>query len=136
MTILLIVSARQFATESHAQGGKTVWDGVYTEAQGKRGQAVYMEQCAACHGDTPVGSGMAPSLMGDDFLADFGNQTIDRLAQRISQTMPANEPGKLSPKEVADVVSYLGSANSWPAGMAELPVDPAAQGQIRIIKKP
>jgi cytochrome c len=29
---------------------KTVWDGVYTDAQAKRGEGVWGEKCAKCHG--------------------------------------------------------------------------------------
>ena len=34
------------------QAEKTVWDGVYTEEQAKRGADVYAEKCAGCHGDS------------------------------------------------------------------------------------
>ena len=34
-----------------AQAQKTVWDGVFTEEQAKRGADVYAEKCAMCHGD-------------------------------------------------------------------------------------
>src|SRR5262249_47899595 len=45
----------------------TVWDGVYTRAQGQRGQAVYKDQCALCHGDRPAaGTGGAPPLAGNE----------------------------------------------------------------------
>ena len=30
---------------------KTTWDGIYTEAQAKRGEALYSQSCASCHGD-------------------------------------------------------------------------------------
>ena len=41
------VQARQ---EPAAQGGKTSMDGVYSDAQAKRGEALYGETCASCHG--------------------------------------------------------------------------------------
>ena len=41
---------------AHAQD-KTVWDGVYTEAQAKRGEAIWTDKCAKCHGSTGLGDG-------------------------------------------------------------------------------
>ena len=47
-----------------AQAQKTVWDGVYTEEQAKRGAEVYAEKCAMCHGDSLGGVESAPALTG------------------------------------------------------------------------
>jgi len=33
-----------------AQTSRSVWDGVYTEAQAKRGEAIYEQNCVSCHG--------------------------------------------------------------------------------------
>ena len=136
IAVLIVLAGRPFAVISHAQGAATIWDGIYTDDQAKRGQTLYTDQCAACHGETPVGTAMAPGLTGDDFLADFGNNTMDQLFKRISQTMPANDPGKLTAPQVADVIAYLASANKWPAGMKEMPSTTDALAQIKIIKKP
>src|SRR5688500_19892688 len=38
-----------FAVPS-AQAPKTVWDGVFTEAQAKQGEVVYKTACVDCHG--------------------------------------------------------------------------------------
>ena len=34
---------------THAQTARSAQDGVYTDAQAGRGQAVYDKQCASCH---------------------------------------------------------------------------------------
>jgi hypothetical protein len=34
---------------------RSVWEGVYTEAQAKRGEALYFERCVRCHGATYMG---------------------------------------------------------------------------------
>ena len=46
--------------------------------------------------------------------------------------MPPNNPGKLSRQQIADILSYMLSFNSFPAGKTEL--DPKAEllKQIRI----
>ena len=47
-----------------AQATKSVNDGVYTAEQAKRGDVLYKEQCATCHGDNLEGSGPMPPLNG------------------------------------------------------------------------
>jgi mono/diheme cytochrome c family protein len=34
-----------------AQTQRTIWDGVYSEEQAKRGEQLYGEHCARCHGE-------------------------------------------------------------------------------------
>ena len=38
-------------TQEPAPSERSVWDGVYTEEQAKRGEALYEKQCSACHGE-------------------------------------------------------------------------------------
>ena len=33
-----------------AQASRSVWDGVYTDEQAKRGQTLYGKECSSCHG--------------------------------------------------------------------------------------
>lgn len=124
----LILSALLYAQEA-----STIWNGVYTEAQAARGKALYAEQCAACHGDEPVGGSMGPGLVGDAFMADF--MTVGELADKIKQTMPANDPGMLTPAQTADLIAFLAMSNKWPTGEKELASDLAALQQIKIVKK-
>jgi mono/diheme cytochrome c family protein len=37
-------------TAALAQTSRSVWDGVYTEAQAKRGEALFGQNCVSCHG--------------------------------------------------------------------------------------
>ena len=63
-------------------GAKSVWDGVYTEAQAKRGAAGYAEQCASCHGDQLTGGEMAPPLAGGEFLSNWNGLSAGELFER------------------------------------------------------
>src|SRR4030095_11542835 len=94
--------------------------GVYTEEQATRGEALSKEQCAACHGDNLEGSGPMPPLAGKDFLANWQGKTVGDLFEKTSTTMPATAPGSLTPDQAADVISYLLSKDSFPAGSAAL----------------
>ena len=56
----------------HAQPPtKSIWDGVFSEAQATRGKALYSENCASCHGGELTGGEMAPPLAGGEFMAGW-----------------------------------------------------------------
>lgn len=100
--------------------GKTVNDGVFTEAQAKRGDVLYKEQCATCHGDNLEGSGPMPALAGKDFLAGWQGKTVGDLFEKTHTTMPATAPGSLTPEQAADITAYMLAASSYKTGTTEL----------------
>jgi len=114
-----------FSTAVHAQQARTANDGVYTAAQAARGRALYQERCAMCHGDALEG-GVAPPLSGSAFIGAWGAQPLWELASKIRNTMPANDPGKLTPPQSAELVAYVLQAGKFPAGRTELGADEAA----------
>jgi mono/diheme cytochrome c family protein len=107
----------------HGQSGRTARDGVYTDAQATRGGAIYKEQCASCHGPS-LGGSLAPPLAGDSFMSTWGGPVLD-IVNKIQNTMPANDFGKLTRSQATDLVAYVLQANKFPAGRADLPVDDA-----------
>jgi mono/diheme cytochrome c family protein len=100
---------------------RSVWDGVYSDEQAKRGESVYSAECASCHGPKLKGNESAPSLTGNDFSDEWNGQTLGDLFKKIRRTMPQNEPGRLNPKQGADVLAYILSFNKFPSGKEELP---------------
>ena len=103
-----------------AQATRSVNEGVYTADQAKKGEALYKEQCSACHGDNLEGSGPMPPLAGKDFLGNWTGKTVGDLYEKTSTTMPATAPGTLTPEQAADIVSFLLSKDNYPAGSAAL----------------
>jgi mono/diheme cytochrome c family protein len=112
------------AAVAAAQGTSTQ-NGVYSEAQATRGEAVYKASCAGCHGPDLEGSGQAPSLDDADFAKDWEGQPLSDLFERINTTMPADAPGTLKASDVADVLAFVLKKGNHPAGATELPADPA-----------
>jgi S-disulfanyl-L-cysteine oxidoreductase SoxD len=108
---------------------RSVWDGVYTAEQAKRGEEIYRKECASCHADTLVGGGGATPLTGGAFLSNWNGLTVGDLFGRIRKTMPQGSLGKLTKQQDADVLSYLLSFNKFPAGKAEL------QKQVEFLKE-
>jgi mono/diheme cytochrome c family protein len=121
-------------TASAASASGSIWDGVYTEAQQKRGAAIYARECSTCHGETLKGGEGAPPLSGSDFSSGWNDQTVADLFDKIRLTMPAppEQPGKLTPQQDADVVAHILSVNAFPAGPAELSTDLEQLKRIRI----
>jgi len=118
-------TALLFAVVGYAQQTQTVTQGVYTRPQADRGQAVYKEQCASCHGDS-LGGRLGPPLTGDDFLTAWDKEPLSELFSKIKNTMPQNAPGKLSAQQAVDLVAYILQAGKFPAGNSELRVDEAS----------
>ena len=122
----------------HAQPPtKSVWDGVFTEDQAKRGSALYQENCASCHGSELTGGEMAPPLSGGEFMAGWDGLTVGDLFERIRISMPQNSPGSLSGQQNSDILSFMFSANKFPAGSSELPKEAGILKTIKFeVKKP
>jgi len=108
-----------------------VWDGVYTEEQARRGEALYRKTCSSCHGETLKGSGEAQALAGAAFLSDWNGLPLGDLYERIRRTMPQGDPMQVSRQEKIDVLAYILSFNKFPAGKAELQRQPELLKQIR-----
>ena len=111
---------------------KSINDGVYSDAQAKRGDVLYKEQCATCHGDNLEGSGPMPALAGKDFLASWQGKTVGDLFEKTHTTMPATAPGSLTPAQAADITAYMLAASKYKAGTAELESKVEALQAIKI----
>ena len=104
----------------HAQTPASVWDGAYTEEQAKRGEPLYAQYCASCHGPELSGGEMAPPLANGDFLSGWDGLTLGDLFERMRISMPQNAPGSLSGQQNADILAFVLSANKYPTGGSEL----------------
>jgi mono/diheme cytochrome c family protein len=102
---------------------QTTRTGVYTEAQARRGEAVYGRACASCHGPDLEGDRQAPPLAGKEFDRDWDGQPLADLFDRIRTTMPGDAPGTLKPEEAADVLAFMLDKGHHPAGPMELPAE-------------
>lgn len=115
---------------------RSVWDGVYTNAQAERGRKQYFSDCVSCHGENLEGADEAPSLAGDAFLSRWIDLTVGDLVERTRISMPQDRPGALSRQAYADIVAFLFSFSKFPAGDTELDRNAAVLNQILIDAKP
>jgi quinoprotein glucose dehydrogenase len=135
VTAVLFAFSGAFYSSVDAQTPSSVWAGVYTEQQAKRGDPLYKQECATCHGDALEGNGqteraqklerMLPPLSGDVFKGNWNGRPLSDLFDKMKRTMPRDDPGKISLNQNADILAYMLKFNGFPAGKAELPADPS-----------
>ena len=127
------IAAIGFARQTlPTQESLSVWDGVYTEEQAKRGGAVYGQECSSCHGETLMGADEATPLAGAQFMSNWDGLTVGDLFERVRISMPQGDPGKLDRQQTADVLAYVLQVNSFPVGETELVRRTEVLKQIRI----
>ena len=116
-----------------AAAGEGNTDGLYSDAQAARGESVYQQYCAVCHGPSLQGNPAAP-LTGAAFRARWedGKHTLDDLFFIVRSLMPNNAPGSLSKAQYADVVAYILKVNGYLAGDAELIPTAAAMKRVTL----
>ncbi len=134
VAILALAAAATLRSKVGAQEpqvSRSVWDGVYTAEQAKRGEAMYGQFCGTCHGPTLNGGEMAPALTGGDFGSNWNGLTLGDLFERIRVSMPQNDPGRLSRQQNADSLAFVLSAGRFPVGPTELPRDGEILKQIK-----
>jgi mono/diheme cytochrome c family protein len=112
------------------EGGRTVADGVYTDAQATRGAAAYDSACSGCH-RPDLGGNSGPALTAQRFARAFAGKDLKTLFTKVATTMPRNAPASLSDSVYLDIVAYVLKENGFPAGPAELAAD--GLGDVRVL---
>ena len=133
LAVLLVATAISLVRPAGASGvslqttqadvQRTVWDGVYTEAQAERGGVQYTESCAGCHAPDLRGDNTSPSLVGQSFAFLWGGSTLGELFGRIQQLMPTDRPNSLPFQTYRNILAFILRSNSYPAGEQELEAD-------------
>jgi mono/diheme cytochrome c family protein len=127
LAALVAVAIGAAAAQTATKPAATIWDGVYTAEQARRGQVAYTGPCDRCHGYKLDGASEDPDMLpappaaGAKFLRKWNGRSLAVLFEYLRTTMPSNNPGYLSDGEVADIVAYMLATSGAPAGDAELP---------------
>jgi cytochrome c len=111
---------------------RTVWDGVYSEAQAKRAEPLYMEKCAKCHAAEMTGKD-GPPIVGAEFSGNWNDLSVNDLFEKIRIGMPDDAKNTLTRNEVADLIALMLQRAGMPAGTAELPIETAALKDIKYV---
>jgi len=105
---------------------RTVQDGVFSDPQAARGQSLYAQRCASCHGAALNGA-QGPPLTGATFFSFWELEPLSALLTKIEKTMPADAPGQLTTQQVSDLVAHILKSNGFRAGPGELVAADAAR---------
>jgi mono/diheme cytochrome c family protein len=115
----------QSATTQDAPApSKSTSAGVYSAAQAEKGQETFANICQGCH--------TAADYTNPKFREMWNGRPLAELYAVISETMPEDSPGSLTPPEYARVIAYLLKINRLPEGKEDLPSDPAVLKDIKI----
>lgn len=132
-TVVVLASAGSapITAQAPAAKGRTVWDGVYTDAQATRATAVFGASCSNCHSLT--GEGNKP-LAGDAFWQSHTQKTVGQLLTYVRTSMPNGaNAGSLAPASYNDLLALILRSNGFPAGTTELA--PETVADVLIVRK-
>ena len=111
------------ALASAAQNASTpsLWSGVFTAEQAKRGNDAYQASCSACHGsDLHATDPEAKDLTGPGIRAKWNGKTLQDRFETIRDTMPPGNANTLGDKTYMDILAFILQSNEIPAGNQEL----------------
>jgi mono/diheme cytochrome c family protein len=109
---------------------RTVWDGVYTDAQAARATTVFSQSCSSCH--TLASSGEGP-LTGEPFWEGYSQKSVGDLLTFVQANMPNGNGASLPQSTYNDLVALILKSNGFPAGTTEL--SPDTTRDVQIIRK-
>ena len=131
---------RQGVPVDGAQATRTLQDAVYSDAQATRGQVLYTQRCAGCHGAGLTGGAQAPPLEGAAFRFKWRQEPLSALFIKIRYTMPPGAPpnappnaadaARLDADQSADLVAHILKSNRFPPGKADFVAADAATSSI------
>jgi cytochrome c len=130
LVLIVAVSSGVAQTPATRPLARSIWDGVYTDAQAQRGEQLYARHCSRCHGAdltgipvTPLSPGAkdrTPSLIGELFDSNYNDLPLGDLVERIRISMPQERPGSLNRTATVDIVAFMLFKSGFPLGRAEL----------------
>jgi mono/diheme cytochrome c family protein len=127
--VLSLISVGSVCIEGQPATGqrRTVWDGVYTEAQATRGTPTFSQACSNCHS---LGSQGNKPLAGETFWEGFTQKTVGDLLTYVRTNMPNGNGGSLPLSTYNEIVALILKSNGFPAGATELGPETVADVQI------
>jgi mono/diheme cytochrome c family protein len=136
--LVVAASVAPSAGGQASSGTVSIWDGVFTVEQARRGQAAYTGPCDRCHGYKLDGASDDPDMLptppaaGRKFLRAWEGRSLAALFEYTRATMPANNPGFLTTQELVDVIAYMLLVSGAPAGDTELGAAPRDLARVMV----
>jgi mono/diheme cytochrome c family protein len=119
LAVLLLLAA--LVAEAQNASRPSIWAGVFTADQAKRGNDAYQASCSACHGsDLHATDPEAKDLTGPGIRAKWNGKTLQDRFETIRDTMPPGTANTLGDKTYMDILAFILQSNDFPAGDQEL----------------
>jgi mono/diheme cytochrome c family protein len=123
------------AADAQNASTPSIWSGVFSEAQAKRGNDVYQASCSGCHGtDLHATDPEAVDLTGPAIRTKWNGKTLQDRFETIRDTMPPGNANTLGDKTYMDILAFILQSNEFPAGNQELVPEMATA--IVFVQKP
>ena len=123
----------------------SVWSGIYSATQARRGEELYRRHCSSGHGENlagllveprfPGSPDRTPELAGPTFNNNWNDLPLDDLVERIRISMPQQKPGSLSRADNVDIMAYLLWIGGFPLGDRDLATQRDALREIRFLAR-
>ncbi len=107
--------------------GPSTSDGVYTADQATKGQALYAQTCESCH--------QPAKFTGAEWTRAYVGRPLAEVDGAMAE-MPADNPGTLTPDDIASLIAYFLHMNKYPAGQTPLSSAPDALKSIMVTARP
>ena len=119
--LLVLLFLGVLVADAQDASGPSIWSGVFTAAQAKRGDEAYQASCSGCHGgDLRATDAEAVDLTGPAIRASWNGKTLEERFERIRDTMPLGNPNSLGDKTYMDILAFILKFNDFPPGNQEL----------------
>ena len=133
LSVLLLLGA--LVADAQDVPRPSIWSGVFTAAQAKRGDEAYQASCSGCHGgDLRATDPEAVDLTGAAFRAKWNGKTLEERFETIRDTMPLGNANSLGDKTYMDILAFILQFNDFPPGNQELV--PETAKAIVFVQKP
>ena len=132
LSVLLLLGV--LVADAQDASGPSIWSGVFTAAQAKRGDDAYQASCSGCHGsDLHATNGEAVDLTGAALRTRWSGKTLAERFETIRDTMPLGNANTLGDKTYMDILAFILQFNDFPPGNQEL-VPETAKAIVFVLK--
>ena len=133
LSMLLLLGA--LVADAQDASSPSIWSGVFTAAQAKRGDEAYQASCSGCHGSNlRATDAEAVDLTGPGFRVKWNGKTLGERFETIRDTMPLGNANSLGDKTYMDILAFVLQSNEFPPGNQELV--PETAKVIVFVQKP
>ena len=101
------------------------------KTQAGRGDAIFQQACALCHGAAYQGSPGTPPLVGPEFNFGWSEKSVGELVEYLKAMMPPGQGGVLTDVQYVELAAAISEANGI-IRAADLPTDLTALKGVRI----